>query len=181
MLLRCVILDERGQSHLFWVPCQNSMNFLWTRKYGLAPEPFREHPGTTTQKTGNPPGIVPWMIPTPKWSSLFVRPALQLTQTGRRPLTALNLQTLVVIGKQVISVWTPLMWVKLHPDSNFNQQNKQNYRLADISFVSERAMCVKKTCWGIVFLSVYYLTWLILVLNWFNSVQGFISTKETRS
>ena len=60
--------------------------FFWTRKYGLAPEPFREHPGITTQKTGNPLGIVAWMIPTSKWTSLFVRPALQLTQTGRRLL-----------------------------------------------------------------------------------------------
>ena len=77
-----------GRSHVFLVLCQNLMNFFWTRKYGLAPEPCREHPGITTQKTGNPLGIVPWMILIPKWSFLFVRPAIQLTQTGRRPLTA---------------------------------------------------------------------------------------------
>ena len=34
-----------------------------------------------------PTEFLPWLIPTPKWSSPFVRPALQLTHTGRRPLT----------------------------------------------------------------------------------------------
>ena len=46
-----------------------------------------EHPGTTTQKTGNPLGIALRIIPIPKWSSLLVRAALQLTHTGRRHLT----------------------------------------------------------------------------------------------
>ena len=31
---------------------------FWTRKYGLAPEPFREYTGTMTQETGHPLEIV---------------------------------------------------------------------------------------------------------------------------
>ena len=63
------------------------MNAFCTRKYGIAPELFREQPGTTNPKSENPQGIVRLMIPIRKRSSLFVRPAFQLTQTGRRPLT----------------------------------------------------------------------------------------------
>ena len=37
---------------------------------------LREHPGTTTQKTGNPLGIVPYTIPVPKWCSLSVTPVI---------------------------------------------------------------------------------------------------------
>ena len=78
-------LSER--SHVFWVLCQNLTNFVWIRRCGHAPEPFREHPGTMTSKTGNPLGIVLGMIPISKWSSLFVRPAIQLNQIRRKPLT----------------------------------------------------------------------------------------------
>ena len=38
-------------------------------------------------KTGNPLGIAARMISIPPWSSLFVKPAIQLTQTRKRPLT----------------------------------------------------------------------------------------------
>ena len=53
-------------------------------------------PGTSQNNDSEnqePTGIVPRMIPIPKWSSLFVRPALQLTQTGRRPLTVTVTET----------------------------------------------------------------------------------------
>ena len=33
--------------------------FLLMHKFGVVPLLFREHPGTATQKTGNPLGIVP--------------------------------------------------------------------------------------------------------------------------
>ena len=47
------------RSHAFWVLCLNSMNFFWTHKFGRVSWLFRQHPGTTTQRTGNPLGIVP--------------------------------------------------------------------------------------------------------------------------
>ena len=75
---------SRTESRIFGVLSKLD-EFLLNRTYGLAPEPFRKRLGTTTQKTGNPLGIVPRVTPIPKWSSLFVRPALQMTQTGRRP------------------------------------------------------------------------------------------------
>ena len=46
-----------------------------------------ETSGITTQETVNPLNIVPRLITTSNGSSLFVKPALQLTQTKRRLLT----------------------------------------------------------------------------------------------
>ena len=56
--------------------------------YGHSPEPFREHTGTMTWKTGNQLGTVPRVIPIPKWSSLPVGPTIRLFLTRKRPLTA---------------------------------------------------------------------------------------------
>ena len=46
-----------------------------------------EHTGTMTRITRNQLGIVPRVIPIPKWSSLPVRPAIYLILTRKRPLT----------------------------------------------------------------------------------------------
>ena len=67
------------QHHVFWVLCPNLTNFFWTHKYGHAPKLFRDHPRTMTSKTGKPLEIVTRVIFIPKWSSLFVRSAIQRT------------------------------------------------------------------------------------------------------
>ena len=98
--------NTTGQSVASQVLYRNKMTFFWTHSYGHSPEPFREHPGTMTWKTDNRIGIVPRMTPIPNWSSLPGRPALQLTQTRRRPLT------IKMVVKWNIRTYQCLHWKK---------------------------------------------------------------------
>ena len=89
------------QSPAFWALCLIHTNFSETHKYGHSPEPFWEHPGTMTWKTGNQLGIVPRMIPVLKWSSLPVGPAIQLIHTRKKPPTVKGAKIL-----KIKSFWT---------------------------------------------------------------------------
>ena len=60
-----------------------------------------------SSNTGNPLGIVPRMIPIPKWSSQFqfVRPAIQLTQTRKRTLTICGTYQYLSKKFEPVSYW----------------------------------------------------------------------------
>ena len=48
-----------GESLVSCVPCPSLTIFFRTHKFGHVPQPFQEHLGTATWKTGKPLGIVP--------------------------------------------------------------------------------------------------------------------------